>query len=80
MARRSVVMISLDPIRERLGPSFRPFDICLSDGRRFMVPHGDFIVVGRGVISVIDERDVPHVIDALHIVSIDDGTVPTEAS
>jgi len=45
-----------------------------------MVPHGDFIVVGRGVISVIDERDVPHVIDALHIVSIDDGTVPTEAS
>jgi hypothetical protein len=73
-------MINLDPIRERLGPSFRPFNIRLSDGRQFQVPHRDFIAVGRGIISVIDERDVPHVIDALHIVSIDDGNVAAASS
>jgi len=49
----------------------------LSDGRQFRVLHQDFIAVGRGVISVIDELDVPHVIDALHIVSIDDGKAAT---
>ena len=69
-------MINLDPIRKRLGPDFRPFTISVSDGRQLRVPHPDFIAVGRGIVSVIDENDVDHLIDALHIVSIDepDGT------
>jgi hypothetical protein len=65
-------MINLQPLRERLNGPFRPFAITLSDGRRFDVPHRDFIAVGRGIVSVIDENDVDHLIDALHITSIDD--------
>jgi hypothetical protein len=67
-------MINLDPIRKRLGPEFRPFHINLTDGRKFLVPHRDFIAVGRGVVSVIDEQDITHTIDPLHIVSIDEET------
>jgi hypothetical protein len=69
-------MINLEPIRKRLEPEFQPFRINLSDGRKFQVPHRDFIAVGRGIISLIDEEDVSHTIDALHIVSIDDAMAP----
>jgi hypothetical protein len=65
-------MLNLKPIRDRLGASFQPFTIRLSDGRSFDVPHPDFIAVGRGVVSVIDDEDGQHTLDALHIVSIND--------
>jgi len=65
-------MLKLQPLRDRLGPSFQPFTIRLSDGRSFPVPHRDFIAIGRGIVSVIDEKDSPHTIEALHIVSIED--------
>ena len=65
-------MLNLQHIRDRLGPSFQPFTIRLSDGRSFDVPHPDFIAVGRGVVSVIDGEDVQHTLDALHIVSVND--------
>ena len=64
-------MLKLQQIRDRLGPAFRPFTICLPDGRSFTVPHPDFIAVGRGIVSVIDEQDISHHIDPLHIVSLD---------
>lgn len=67
-------MLNLQPIRERLGPAFQPFTIRLTDGRSFVVPHPDFIAIGRGVVSIIDGRDVSHTLDALHIVSIEDTT------
>jgi hypothetical protein len=66
-------MLNLQHIRERLGPDFQPFTISLSDGRTFLIPHRDFIAVGRGLVSVIDQSDIQHTIDALHIVSIDDS-------
>ena len=65
-------MLNLQHVRERFGASFQPFTISLSDGRSFVVPHRDVIAVGRGLVSVIDERDVQYTIDALHIISIDD--------
>jgi len=68
-------MLNLQHLRDRLGPTFQPFTISLSDGRSYSVPHRDFIAVGRGLVSVIDERDIQHTIDPLHIVSIDD-TIP----
>jgi hypothetical protein len=64
-------MLNLQPIRERLGPNFQPFVIHLSDGRSFNVPHPDFIAVGRGVVLLVDEQDGSHILDALHIVSVD---------
>ncbi len=68
-------MLNLQHLRDRLGPNFQPFSISLSDGRSFLVPHRDFIAVGRGLISVIDPDDIQHTIDPLHITSIHD-TVP----
>lgn len=65
-------MLNLDHIRNRLGPLFQPFTIRLSDGRSFEVPHPGFIAVGRGVVSVIDQNDVQHTLDGLHIVSVND--------
>jgi len=65
-------MLNLNPLRVRLNGPFTPFVIHLSDGRKFDVPHRDFIAVGRGVISIVDKRDSTHTVDALHIVSICD--------
>ena len=65
-------MLNLNPLRDRLNGPFTPFVIHLSDGRKFDVPHRDFIAVGRGVISIVDKRDSTHTVDALHIVSICD--------
>ena len=65
-------MLNLKPIRDRLGPPFQPFTIRMSDGRSFDVPHPDFIAIGRGVVSVIDQEDGSHTLDALHIVSINE--------
>ena len=65
-------MLNLQQIRERLGPGFQPFTIHVSDGRSFPIPHRDFIAIGRGVVPVIDDRDVTHTLDALHIASIDE--------
>jgi hypothetical protein len=64
-------MLNLQPIRDRLGPDFHPFVIHLSDGRSFKVPHPAFVAVGRGVVMLVDEQDGTHVLDALHIVSVD---------
>lgn len=65
-------MLNLNPLRERLNGPFSPFAIHLSDGRKFEVPHRDFIAVGKGVVSIVDDRDCTYTIDALHIVSISD--------
>jgi hypothetical protein len=62
----------LDHIRERLSNGFRPFVVELTNGRRFEVPHPEFIMVGRNVIGVLGRNDVITTIDALHIVSIND--------
>ncbi len=65
-------MLNLNPLRERLAGPFTPFVIYLSDGRKFAVPHRDFIAVGKAVVSIVDQRDSTHTVDALHIVSISD--------
>ena len=64
--------LNLSPLRGRLSGPFTPFAICLSDGRKFAVPPHDFIAVGKGVVSIVDERDSTHTVDALHSVNISD--------
>jgi hypothetical protein len=66
-------MLNLNPLRDRLNGPFAPFVLHLSEGRKFRVPHRDFIAVGRGVVSIVDEHDSTHTVDALHIVSISDA-------
>jgi hypothetical protein len=67
--------VSTNEIRERLGQNFRPFVLCLSDGRKLQVPSTDHIAVGRAVVAVIGDDDISRTIDALHIVSIDDAVM-----
>jgi hypothetical protein len=62
-------------IRERLGRSFRPFVLCLSDGRKIQVPSSDHIAIGKAVVAVIGDDDISRTIDALHIVSIDESAI-----
>lgn len=71
-------MQDLNRIRDRLNGPFAPFVIYLSDGRHFLIPHRDFIAVGKGVVSIVDRRDSTHTVDALQIVSISD-TPPKRA-
>ena len=63
----------VDQIRQRLQNGFQPFTLHLSNGRKFAVPHRDFIAFTQKVVVVIDERDVSHTLNPLHIVSIEDA-------
>jgi len=65
-------MLNLRPIRDRLEGPFAPFVVHWSDGRRFAIPHRDFIAVGKSVISMVDRRDSTHTVDALDIVRVSD--------
>lgn len=66
-------MLSLKTIRERLHEApFTPFRICLSDGRKILIKHPDFVAMGASVIHVLDDEDNSQRFDALHIVSLDD--------
>jgi hypothetical protein len=64
----------VDQIKERLQNAFRPFKLRLSDGRAYTAPHRDFIAVTSRVVVVIDEKEISHVINALHIASISEAT------
>jgi hypothetical protein len=60
----------VEQIKQRLTNGFQPFTVRLSDGREFTVPHRDFIAVTPRVVVVIDEKEISHTINLLHIVSI----------
>jgi hypothetical protein len=64
--------MNTDEIRKRLRNGFRPFVLCLSDGRKFKVPHPEFVLVGKRVVAIMDKTDFVRIIDALHIVSVED--------
>ena len=46
----------------------------MSDGKTFTVPHRDFIALATRVVVVIDEREISHTLNPLHIVSIEDAS------
>ena len=62
----------VEQIRKRLENGFVPFALRLSDGRRFQVPHRDFIAVSPKVVVVIEADQLAVSINPLHIVSVDD--------
>ena len=65
----------MEQIRKRVHEDPKPFVIRLSDGRRFPIPHQDFIAIGKHAIVVIDGQGYAVNIDPLHIVSLDDPRV-----
>jgi hypothetical protein len=64
--------MNVEQIRKRLHDDPSPFAIRLSDGRKFPIPHQDFIAIGRNLVIVIHQDDSTTKIDPLHIVSLDD--------
>jgi hypothetical protein len=66
-------MLNAKTVRDRLLQApFKPFAIHLTDGRRILVEHPDFVAVGGSVVLVTDMEDNIQRIDSLHIVSLDD--------
>jgi hypothetical protein len=63
--------MNLERIKERLENGFKPFELQLTNGRRVRVLHPDFVAIGKGTIVVMGEDDAVSIIDALHIVSLD---------
>ena len=64
--------MNAERIRHKLSNGFRPFALQLSNGKRYVVPHPEFIMVGKNVVAVMGKDDSVTTIDALHIVAIDD--------
>jgi len=65
-------MPDLQPIRERIHPTFRPFTIRTADGRSLDVSEYNSIAIGRRVVSVIDHDDRVHDLRPQQIVSVSD--------
>jgi len=66
----------IEQIRKHLENGFTPFALGLSDGRRFVVPHRDFIAISSRVIVVIDKDELSVSINPLHVVSVKDLPPP----
>jgi|ABPW01.1.fsa_nt_gi hypothetical protein len=72
--------MDLEGVREALHREpFKPFDVCLADGRRIPVPHPDFVAVGKRRIIIVQPDDSSMFIEPLLILSIDfNGDRPPE--
>ena len=68
----------VEQIKKRLANGFAPFAIRLSDGRRFVIPHRDFILVSSKTIVVIDKDELAVSINPLHVVSVEDTQATPE--
>ena len=69
--------MNIEQIRQRLASGFKPFTLCLSDGRKLAVAHPAFVAVGRRVVVVIGQGDRVNTVDPVHIVSIGDKATET---
>ena len=67
--------MNVENIRKRLHEDTRPCVIRLSDGRKFPIPHQDFIALGKHAVLVIDQEGYGLSIDPLHVVSLDEARV-----
>ena len=64
--------MNTERIRQKLSNGFRPFALQLSSGKRYVVPHPEFSMVGKNVVAVMGKDDSVTTIDALHIAAVED--------
>ena len=64
--------MNLDRIRKKGSNGFRPFALETSGGKRYEVPHPEFIMIGKGVVAVLGRDDSVTTLDALQIVAVED--------
>ena len=60
-------------IKEMVVENFKPFVIHMSDGRKFPVPHPEFVAIGKNVVVVITKNDRVHTLDPIHITSVEES-------
>lgn len=64
--------MDLQSIRAALrSEPFRPFELCLADGRRVPVKHPEFVAMNQRTVVVLDGRNFYQTIEPLLIVSIE---------
>lgn len=69
--------MDLNSIRHLLRKQpFRPFDLCLADGRRVPVKHPEFVAMNQRIVIVTDEDSDTSIIEPLLIVSLE--PIPTK--
>ena len=64
--------MNIQRIRALVTGGFKPFVIHLSGGRKFAVPHPEFVAVGKNVVVVIGTDDKVNTIDPLQITSLEE--------
>jgi hypothetical protein len=64
--------VNIEQIRQRLANGFKPFTLCLADGRKLAVAHPEFVAVGRRVVVVIEQHDRVNTVDPAYILSIEE--------
>ena len=62
----------IEQIKKRLENGFTPFALRLTDGRRYEVPHRDFIAMSQRTVVIIDRDGWSVSINPLRIVSVDE--------
>jgi hypothetical protein len=67
-----VPLVNVQELKKRLSGGFRPFAIRTTDGQEFVIPHPEFILIGRYSIAVLDKQGFINNLDPLHIVSAKD--------
>lgn len=64
--------MDLNSIRSALKEQpFRPFELCLADGRRVAVKHPEFVAMNQRIVIVTDEHSATKIIEPLLIVSLE---------
>ncbi len=69
--------MTVDRIRQVVKAApFKPFTLCLTDGRRFRVRHPEFILItpeASRTVVVAESGENYSIVDLLHVTSIDFG-------
>jgi hypothetical protein len=64
--------MDLNSIRHALREQpFKPFDLCLADGRRVVVKHPEFVAMNQRIVIVTDEESATRILEPLLIVSLE---------
>ena len=64
--------MDLNSIRNALREHpFRPFQLCLADGRRIPVKHPEFVAMNQRIVIVTDEESATKILEPLLIVSLE---------
>jgi len=64
--------MDLNSIRAALrAEPFRPFELCLADGRRVPVKHPEFVALSQLAVVVLDEDSFSKTIEPLLIVLVE---------